>query len=174
MLFSDIVSYTTLASQLEPIKVRERVSAGMRDCAARESVDARSRRSYIRELLLARTEGLTPTAKQVVRLLNEMYSAFDVLVDEFDCYKVETIGERGNTAADSLTRRSVVTPWVGRPAPCELATRAYWLRFTCGSPATSIARRVVSGTPSPTHTQAMPLWRCVALRARTQSQQPCG
>ncbi|GLC69909.1 hypothetical protein PLESTF_000894800 [Pleodorina starrii] len=49
VLFSDIVSYTTLASEMEPIKV--------------------------------------------VRLLNEMYSEFDALVDQFECYKVETIGD---------------------------------------------------------------------------------
>ncbi|KAG2441193.1 hypothetical protein HYH02_010037 [Chlamydomonas schloesseri] len=64
VLFSDIVSYTTLASQMEPIKV--------------------------------------------VRLLNEMYSAFDVLVDEYDCYKVETIGDAfmavcGTQGEDSVT-----------------------------------------------------------------------
>ncbi|EFJ41790.1 hypothetical protein VOLCADRAFT_98166, partial [Volvox carteri f. nagariensis] len=49
VLFSDIVSYTTLASEMEPIKV--------------------------------------------VRLLNEMYSEYDALVDQFECYKVETIGD---------------------------------------------------------------------------------
>ncbi|KAG2492733.1 hypothetical protein HYH03_008899 [Edaphochlamys debaryana] len=49
VLFSDIVSYTTIASSMEPIKV--------------------------------------------VRLLNEMYSAFDTLVDQYECYKVETIGD---------------------------------------------------------------------------------
>ncbi|KXZ48227.1 hypothetical protein GPECTOR_29g131 [Gonium pectorale] len=49
VLFSDIVSYTTIASAMEPIKV--------------------------------------------VRLLNEMYSEFDALVDQFECYKVETIGD---------------------------------------------------------------------------------
>ncbi|PNH09963.1 Atrial natriuretic peptide receptor 2 [Tetrabaena socialis] len=43
ILFSDIVSYTSLASTIEPIKV--------------------------------------------VRLLNTMYSAFDALVDRYDCYK---------------------------------------------------------------------------------------
>ncbi|KAG2423907.1 hypothetical protein HXX76_014960 [Chlamydomonas incerta] len=64
VLFSDIVSYTTLASQMEPIKV--------------------------------------------VRLLNEMYSAFDVLVDEYDCYKVETIGDAfmavcGTQGEDAVT-----------------------------------------------------------------------
>ncbi|GFR45757.1 hypothetical protein Agub_g7172 [Astrephomene gubernaculifera] len=49
VLFSDIVSYTTIASGMEPIKV--------------------------------------------VRLLNEMYSAFDALVDQYECFKVETIGD---------------------------------------------------------------------------------
>lgn len=49
VLFSDVVSYTNMASKLQPI--------------------------------------------DVVGILNEMYQAFDDLVDEYECYKVETIGD---------------------------------------------------------------------------------
>ncbi len=55
IMFSDIVSYTTMASHMTPLEVAE--------------------------------------------LLNEVYQIFDTLVDKYDCYKVETIGDAFMIAA---------------------------------------------------------------------------
>lgn len=35
----------------------------------------------------------TSTAFEIITLLNELYSTFDDILDQFDVYKVETIGD---------------------------------------------------------------------------------
>ena len=53
----------------------------------------------------------------VIHMLNELFTAFDELVDKHGCYKVETIG-------DAASPRSRGSPWGAVPAPAGGQIRA--------------------------------------------------
>ncbi|VDO64174.1 unnamed protein product [Haemonchus placei] len=80
LFFSDVVSFTTLASRCTPLQV-----------VLGESRDS---------LMMTCTVFF-----QVVNLLNDLYTLFDAIIDEHDVYKVETIGD-GYLCVSGLPHRN--------------------------------------------------------------------
>ena len=67
--FSDIVGFTALSSESTPMQVNEWISIRV----------------------LTYTKNFFHL--QVVELLNDLYTVFDKIIDDYDIYKVETIGD---------------------------------------------------------------------------------
>ena len=77
LMFSDVVKFTNLAARSTPLQVPFSFT-----CNA-----------------------LNSELKQVVNLLNALYTMFDELIEEHDVYKVETIGD-GYLCVSGLPRRN--------------------------------------------------------------------
>ena len=88
ILFSDIVSFTTLAGQLETIEVRVVLLTVW--CSG-PSIDL----LLLLLLCIYRYNFVCGFGGhvQVVKLLNDMFTKFDSKTDELGVYKVETIGD---------------------------------------------------------------------------------
>ena len=69
--FSDIVGFTKLSSESTPLEVMIRLS-GIQN---------------------AKGFPFSSSKKQIVSLLNDLYTCFDSIIEAFDVYKVETIGD---------------------------------------------------------------------------------